>query len=83
MAVVKNSIVQNYSEGFTLPDIMLNLFKILIDGIISQLSLDFIIDLKKRLNYEISLIKSLDLKTSMLLCFDVKFDILYINRIVY
>lgn len=51
---------------------MMNLFKILVDGIISQLSIDFITDLKKRLNYEMSLIKSLDLRTSMILCFDVR-----------
>ncbi|CDW88085.1 c2 domain-containing protein [Stylonychia lemnae] len=60
----------SYEVDFTLPDILLNLFKILVDGIISQLSLDFITELKSRLNYEMSLIKSLGLREQLMLMFD-------------
>ena len=62
-----------FNDAFTLPDILLNLFRVLIDGIVSQLSLDFIQDLKQRLNYEIAMIKSLDLRDALLLMFDVSF----------
>ena len=79
---MKSALVTN-DESFTLPDILLNLFKILVDGIISQLSFDFIVFLKKRINYEISLIKTLDLRLSLLLVFDVSLNALITIRMVF
>ena len=37
-----------------------------------MLALEFITELKQRLNYEIAMIKSLDLRHSLLLIFDVR-----------
>lgn len=51
---------------------LLNLFKVLCDGIVSMLSLEFIGEMKQRLNYEIAMIKSLDLRESLLIMFDVR-----------
>lgn len=40
-----------------------------------MLSLEFITEMKQRLNYEIAMIKSLDLRESLLIMFDVRSDI--------
>lgn len=69
LAVVQSALID--FEQFTLSDILLHIFKILIDSIIGKLYLDFITDLKNRLNYEISMIKSLDLGRTLKLIFDV------------
>ncbi len=73
LCIMKHDLVA-HDDSFTLPDVLLNLFKVLCDGIVSMLSLEFISEMKQRLNYEIAMIKSLDLRSSLLIMFDVSIN---------
>ena len=49
------------SEALSLPIILLDLFKLIVDSVCSELELSFVKEAKSKLCYEISLIKRLGL----------------------